>query len=344
MPLKLVKPREGKSPNYTIRGTYLGIYVDRSCRTGREAVARKQLRDIAGAIERGEYLEKPLPAGAPSFMSAAIAYMRSGGERSEGLARLMEHFGDTLLVDIDQDAIDDAALRLYPAVTPATRNRKVYTPVSAVLHHAKVDIAIKRPRGSKGRQRTDFLTPEDASAIIAAADEEFALLLRFLLYTGVRIGEALALTWENIDRGLAYVGKTKNGDPRTVRIRADLLADLEQTRQAHGKVFKFRRGGGLKNRLVRARMIASGVTPRKRGRADTALMRRPPAHRLSWVTFHTFRHTWATWLRRYGGADLQGLVATGNWRDPRSAARYAHVVARDEWSRVDDMPAIRKRG
>ncbi len=30
MPLKLIPPREGKSPNFTVRGTYLGQYVDRS--------------------------------------------------------------------------------------------------------------------------------------------------------------------------------------------------------------------------------------------------------------------------------------------------------------------------
>jgi integrase len=47
-------------------------------------------------------------------------------------------------------------------------------------------------------------------------------------------------------------------------------------------------------------------------------------YRLAFVGFHTFRHTWATWMRRYGGADLQGLAATKNWRDPKSAARYAH--------------------
>ena len=52
----------------------------------------------------------------------------------------------------------------------------------------------------------------------------------------------------------------------------------------------------------------------------------------------TFRHTWATWMRRYGGTDVQGLTSTGNWRDRRSAARYAHVVAREEWERVDNLP------
>ena len=31
--------------------------------------------------------------------------------------------------------------------------------------------------------------------------------------------------------------------------------------------------------------------------------------------------------------------ATGRWRDPRSAARYAHVVSHEEWSRVDLLPS-----
>ena len=46
---------------------------------------------------------------------------------------------------------------------------------------------------------------------------------------------------------------------------------------------------------------------------------------------------------RYGGADVKGLVATGNWRDERSAGRYSHAVARDEWKRVEDLPAIGKK-
>jgi integrase len=267
------------------------------------------------------------------------------------MAKLISHFGETPLADIDQAAIDAAAVELFPAGTPATRNRKVYTPVSAVLHHAGVRIDLKRPKGAKGQVRTDFMTPEDAGAIIAAADQRdpaFALLLRFLLYTGVRIGEAMALRWEDtdLDDRLARVRTSKNGDPRTMLLRADLAADLIAHRggAAHGPVFGFTRGGGLKDRLVRARLDACGVPVPKRRKDAPAATRRPPPCRLSWVTFHTFRHTWATWIRRYGGLDEIGLVATGNWRDPRSARRYAHAVARDEWTKVDLLPTIDRQG
>jgi len=48
---------------------------------------------------------------------------------------------------------------------------------------------------------TRFLLPADAFDIVrsaAAIDEEMGRLLTFLLYTGCRIGEALALKWETI--------------------------------------------------------------------------------------------------------------------------------------------------
>jgi hypothetical protein len=43
----------------------------------------------------------------------------------------------------------------------------------------------------------------------------------------------------------------------------------------------------------------------------------------------------------YGGADLQGLKGTGNWRDLENVQRYTHVVARDEWDRVADLPTAK---
>lgn len=347
MPLKLVPPREGKSPNWSIRGSYLGISVDRSTGTPRKALAAKQLTLLEGKIERGEFPEKAAAPIGKTFIAAAVAYMRAGGER-ENMSRLIAHFGETPVDEIGQSEIDDAALLLYPIATPATRNRKVYTPVSAVLHSAGLDIRVKRPKGAKGKLVTAFLSPEDAFAIIAAADAQetaFGMLLRFLLYTGCRIGEAMALRWEDVafEQGLAYIGKTKNGDPRTAKLRDDLREEMLKFANGvtQGKVFPFRRGGGLKDRLTRAKLAACGVAPKPRKQGETKFDRRIPPHRLSWVGFHTFCHTWATWLRRYARADLQTLVGTGRWRDPRSAARYAHVDAREEWGLVELLPTAR---
>src|SRR3990167_9744772 len=108
MPLKLIPPRTGKSPYWTIRGTYLGRYVNRSSGAGKRAVAGQVLKKIERDIERGEFAER----GEPTFASAAAAYMKAGGERTY-LKKLLEHFGDKKLSQIDQTEIDAAAVALY---------------------------------------------------------------------------------------------------------------------------------------------------------------------------------------------------------------------------------------
>jgi integrase len=345
MPLKLFPPRPGKTPNWTIRGSYLGVSVDRSAGTPKKAIAQKQLDKLIDAIERGDFPERvPEPVG-KTFIVAAVAYMRAGGER-ENMARLINYFGETPIDEIGQGAIDDASLAIYPDATPATRNRKVYTPVSAVLHHAGRDITLRRPKGAKGKEVTDHLSPNDAFALIEAADAlepAFGTLLRFLLYTGVRIGEAMSLRWENFqfDLKMAYIGDTKNDDPRTLLLRDDLCEELRKMAggRTHGSVWPFQRGGGLKDRLTKVKLTVCDVKIPPRRKKETKEERRIPPHRLSWVGFHTFCHTWATWMRRYGGVDLQGLQATGRWRDSRSAKRYAHVAPREEWRKVESLPS-----
>lgn len=346
MPLSLKAPRKGKSPNWSIRGTYLGIKVDKTCGTDKPSIARAQLRKLERQIERGEY-PKTAPVsegvGEPTFLDAALKYLEAR-KRPRYVKRLGEYFGDTPLSAINQAAVERAAVILFPHAGAATRNTCVFTPVSAILHHAGIDIRLRRPKGAKGRVVTDYLVPDDASAIISAAetfDGELALLLRFLLYTGCRLGEALALRWEDVDLNGAFarIRHSKNGEPRGMKLRED-LRDAMRThpmREHDPRIFRFHQGGWLKSLLLRAKLQACGLNPPAR---TLGKRRHIPAHHLSWVNFHTFRHTFATWFRRYGGADVQGLVATGNWRDPRSAARYAHVVPREEWERVEKLPSI----
>jgi integrase len=345
MSLKLVQGRNAKTKNLYIRGTYLGIAVDKSCGTDRRPVARSVLKRIEEAIERGEYPPReaaPRAVGA-TFLSAALKYMEAGGRRRY-VAKLIKHFGETPIFEIDQVAIDAAAVEIYPGVTAGTRNACVYTPVSAILHHAGLKITLKRPRGAKGRVVTDWLIREDAFGIISAAecfDTEFAVLLRVLLYTGVRLGAALNLQREDVrlEESSAWVRHQKGQTASDVRLHADLRDALAMHLASHEnrRIFRFHQGGHLKHQLVRAKLgYLKLPCPARRPKGW-----RPPPYRLAWANFHSFRHTWATWMRQ-AGADVQGLVATGNWRDPKSAARYAHAVARDEWSRVDLLPTVGK--
>lgn len=342
MPLKIVEGRNAKTQNLYIRGSYLGISVDKSSGTDKRSVAKSILKRIEGEIERGEYARVESQQSGPTFLSAAVAYLEAG-RRKRYVAKLIKHFGETPLSEIDQNAVDQAAIALHPNAGPGTRNAAVYTPVSAIIRHAGIDLKLRRPKGAKGRVVTDWLTPADADAIVSAADQinvEFATLLRVLLYTGLRLGEVLSWSWDDIrlDESAAWTRREKDGIESDVKLRPDLLAALLALRpvEGHGRVFRFHQGGHLKHLLTRAKLAALGLP---------CPVRRPvgwivPDNRLAWVHFHTFRHTWATWMRRYGGLDTKGLVATKNWRDERSASRYTHAVTSEEWNRVDRLPSV----
>ena len=95
--------------------------------------------------------------------------MKAGRSRRY-VGKLIEYFGETPLAEIGQAEIDAGAIAIYPNVTPATRNRCVYSPASAILHHARVPLALERPKGAKGKVVTDYLSPADAEAVILGVE------------------------------------------------------------------------------------------------------------------------------------------------------------------------------
>ena len=326
MPLKLIKPRKGKTPYWSVRGSYLGQHVDRSTKTGKRALAAKILKGIEREIERGCYAVK----GEATFASAAAAYMKAGGERTY-LKKLLEHFGDKPIRQIDQAAIDAAAAGLYPRGSAATRNRSVYTPSSAVLKHSGVTINLRRPKGSGGNRATSWLWPEQAFAIFKEAeklDKEFAALLIVLCYTGMRLSEALNLTWDNVrlQDGFAYVPDTKNSEPRAIFLPPVAVAAMAslQRREDAIRPFRFAKGGHIYS-LLRASAFKANVDLPERS------------------AFHIFRHSYATWMRRYAGLDNKGLRATGAWKDAKSVDRYTHVVVSEEAQKAALLPTPKVR-
>jgi integrase len=315
MPLKLFPPQEGRSPYWTIRGTHIGQRIFRSAKTTDRRVAAQILKKLERDIERGSVSDKP----ALTFAAAALAYLRNGGE-SRFVRPLSDYFKGVPLERIDQLAIDEAAASLYPGATPGTRNRQVYTPVSAILKHAGVERMLKRPKGHAKPTTAKAMTREEAPRLFGACeDAEFQALLIVLVYTGLRLSEALSLEWRDIDLGeaSAYVRHTKNGQPRACHLPPEALAALANLPGREGRVFRYRKNGHLYNTLKAAKKAA----------------------KLSWVTFHTCRHTYATWMRRYAGMDTRGLVGTGAWKSEKSAARYTHTTVTEESRKADLLPA-----
>lgn len=134
---------------------------------------------------------------------------------------------------------------------------------------------------------------------------EFQIFVTMLLYCGPRLTEALNVAVDDvrIAEAFAFIGRTKNGDPRPVHLPPVVVAAIANHPRGLDRpgetLFRFRKNGNLYSLLAATRARAS-----------------LPLH----VTFHTFRHTWATWMRRYGGLDTKGLV--GHRRLVRREVRH----------------------
>ena len=332
MPLKLIAPKEGRTPYWRVRGTYLGCYVHRSTGTGEKLLAKKLLEQFKGEIERGA-LARDKGTG---FAAAAAAYMRAGGD-NRFLRPLIQHFASTPLEEIDQVKIDNAAAEIYPdAITPPQRNRQVYTPMVAVLRRAGIQRSFKRPLGWQSPKGVAWLRPEQAFAVFAAADAldaEFGLFLRLLCYTGMRRSEAIAdqarASGSRRRFDLLAQDKEQRGAPRSLDPRARHRAWRIILEGSIG-----RPAIGLSGFILAA--VCAICSPRPCKRPASRSPRRQRG-------FHLFRHTWATWMRRYGGLDTSGLLETGAWRSRTSAARYEHLDATEEAKKADLLPTARRK-
>lgn len=322
MPLKLSRYKD--SPNWRCRGTVRGISFDRSTKTADRAAAEAlQIKWGAELLERSIHGAR----ATAGFADALLGYLKSGGD-GRYCTPLLDHFGETLLVQIDQIAIDAAAIALKPNAGNATRNRQVYTPMAAILHHAAkrglTDFRrIERPKQPKGRIRN--VQPPEAERLIDACAPHLRPLVIFLFGTGARLSEALYLDWSDVDLAARRVRfmETKNGEARGVPLNDRVFIELENLPHREGAVFrkpapKPRHGEEPCLGEPYARKADGG------GQIKTAFKGACRRAGISDFTPHDCRHTWASWF--YSETrDLCALMELGGWKSEKMVMRYTHL-------------------
>ena len=313
MPLKVAK-RKGKSRYYYIRGTIRGITVEES--TGTED---RELAEVLRIKRENEILQSSIYGrrSTATFLEAAVDYLEANpGVRF--VDRLIDYFGATPLAQIDQHAIDLCAATLYPGRKPATLNRQVLGPLSAILKRASRRglcdyFTIERfPEETVTR----WITIEEAERLIASAVPHLQPLLIFLFGTGARVGETLSLDWRNVDlsRGhVSFVGETtKSGSSRGVPLNSAVVTALANLPHREGKVF--RTDDGHPYRQVK----------NEGGQISTAFATACRRAQIADFTPHCCRHSWATWFYEQNH-DLLALKELGGWKSIRMVMRYTHI-------------------
>jgi integrase/recombinase XerD len=179
------------------------------------------------------------------------------------------------------------------------------------------------------QQRTT--TAADVDAMLAVCGDDFRgirdrALIHTFASTGMRRSEVARMMWDDINMGSGtiVVPKSKNGQPRTVRLNKDAQRAMRRYWHAldHWEMGCRRDPSPYvwPSTTRRAALTANGVGQMLIDRALEAGAD---------VTAHAFRRGFAvTWLR--GGGSESYLREVAGWESPRMVAQYVSAVAQEE--------------
>jgi integrase len=170
-------------------------------------------------------------------------------------------------------------------------------------------------------RRLRFFTYEEADALLSEilkTDPEAWEMALLSLHTGLRAGEIFKLTWADIDtgRGLIAVKDAKSGRSRFAHM-TEAVKDMLQSKTAGkpSELLYSSPGGALRREVPRSIKEAIDALGFNEGRED----------RRDRAVFHTFRHTFASWLVQ-AGVDLYRVKELMGHSVMVMTERYAHLA------------------
>jgi integrase len=179
---------------------------------------------------------------------------------------------------------------------------------------------IKRLPDAKERVR--FLDADERTRLYAAVKASeyprlYALTL-LALKTGARRGELLALTWRDMDleKGIATLGKTKNGDRRTLVLLPDVVEALTPFKSSDPTRYVF---GSVRSKYQSPTSI------------DSAWRDAVARAKIKNFKFHDLRHCCASYMAQ-AGIPLNVIAEVLGHRKLDMTKRYAHLTTQTKAS------------
>lgn len=310
-------------------------------------LAEDWLREVLEQSRRGT-LAGMARTGA-TFADAAAEYLRYvehdrqrkpstvRGYRSAIEAHLLPAFAATPIESVTTEAIE-RWLASFPGST-RTRN-KLLIQLHGILGRARRVYRLPTNAAAdveKFSQRStgdiDVFSPEEVWALVrAAASERDGAIFLAAAFTGLRMGELLALRWRDVDfagqtvrvRASYYLGQLttpKSGKVRAVPLAPDVAAAIAQLGQRDDwvadddLVFVSEAGSYLDGSALRRRYKAALERARLRS-----------------LRFHDLRHTFGT--RMIAKADIRRVQEWMGHADIQTTMKYLHFSPRPEDARL----------
>jgi integrase len=224
----------------------------------------------------------------------------------------------------------------HQAKAPATVNRYMAALSGAFTWAIEHQLAPKEWNGAnpcrgirrmKGEgERLRFLDAAERGRLFAACKASkyprlYALVLMAML-TGARRGELLALTWRDVDlsRGVARLGRTKNGDRRTLGLLPQVVQALSPFASSDPARFVF---GSVRSRQKSPASI------------DTAWRAAVARAQIRDFRFHDLRHCCASYLAQ-AGKPINVIADVLGHRKLDMTRRYAHLIVETKAQAMHD--------
>ena len=259
---------------------------------------------------------------------------------------IVPYFGKKRLTEIEPRDIEQFAgyLATKRNLSPSSV-RLVIAPLRAMLATAfeeglirsnpAANLRLAQTCKHEATEDVKAMTATELADVVSEIPDAYRLFFRVLAESGMRIGEAIAVRWTDIDfdqgrvrvqrrwyKGAYGLPKSKYG-VRSIPLSTTLLRDLWKARESAG--------------TIEADTLA--FTTPTGDRLDTSNLRRrvlkPAALRagVAWVGFHSFRHTCATILFHRGLNAKQVQMWLGHHSPAFTLSTYVHLLS-------DDLPAI----
>lgn len=265
-------------------------------------------------------------------------------ERYAGVVRqFVDHLGNKKNRDLvqitpaDVSRFRDAAAR---RLAPGTANLMLKIIRVALAQARREGLIESNPaervtmlKRTRDARRRPFTLPE-LRRILEAAGEEWRGMILFGLYTGQRLGDIAALTWQNVDlqRGELRLVTDKTGRRQIIPLAAPVLnhiSTLPAGDQPDAPLFprafailqEQGRAGNLSNQfyeILTSAGLAEKKSHRKTGKGRDAKRERNE------ISFHSLRHTATTLLKAAGVSDAVAMEFVGH--DSANVSRqYTHI-------------------
>ena len=250
---------------------------------------------------------------------------------SPAYKRVYDYFGDTLITQIKAPDISKFlssmptswAQKTYSTQLLVTNLIFKYAAIHGYIEHNPAEY-VSTPRGKKKTHRR-APTFEEINRIKESVDLEFGLFAYFLLYTGCRRGEALALTYGDIDtehnvisinKSVCYVNsRPVIKSPKTEKgIREVILLEVLKEKLPHG--------------AARNYLFGTEGRPFYPSEFDTLWEHYQKETGLTELTPHIVRHGYATMLHEAGIDPKDAQELLGHAQISTTLDTYTHISDR----------------